>query len=136
MKPKTSARAVGIIPARYDSTRFPGKLLASLGSYTVLERVYRQAQGAGKLDELWVATDDDRIRETVRSFGGRVLVTSSRPRTGSEIPLPEIDGCQLGGRVLNRDRTAPPGQGLERPESAWLGNHEQPLSPAVAGQRQ
>ncbi len=77
-------RAVGIIPARWDATRFPGKLLARLGGRTVIEHVYRRASQAGELDSLRVATDDLRIAREVEGFGGKVIVTSSRPRTGTE----------------------------------------------------
>lgn len=64
---------IGIIPARYASTRFPGKPLAMLGGKTVIERVYRQAKQA--LDKVVVATDDERIREAVIAFGGEVVMT-------------------------------------------------------------
>ena len=66
---------VGIIPARYASTRFPGKPLALLDGVPVIERVYRRVSQA--LDEVCVATDDDRIADAVRGFGGRVTMTSS-----------------------------------------------------------
>ena len=58
---------IGIIPARYASTRFPAKPLAILGGKTVIERVYRQVEGV--LDEVCVATDDERIMDTVQAFG-------------------------------------------------------------------
>jgi len=77
-------RAIGIIPARYEASRFPGKLLASLGGRTVIEHVYRRSRQAGKLDEVYVATDDDRIELAVRSFGGNVIRTTSLPTTGTE----------------------------------------------------
>ncbi len=77
-------RAIGIIPARYGATRFPGKLLASLGDCTVIEHVYRRSRQAGLLDEIYVATDDDRIARAVKSFGGNLIRTSSDPITGTE----------------------------------------------------
>jgi len=77
-------RAIGIIPARYEATRFPGKLLATLGNRTVIEHVYRCSRQARKLDEIFVATDDDRIARAVKSFGGNVIRTSSDPTTGTE----------------------------------------------------
>ncbi len=80
----TEKRAIGIIPARYEASRFPGKLLADLGGKTVIEHVYRRAGEAKLLDEILVATDDGRIREAVETFGGRVVMTSSNPRTGTE----------------------------------------------------
>lgn len=77
-------RVIGIIPARYAASRFPGKLLASLGGRTVIEHVYRRSQQARQLDEVYVATDDDRIAMAVKSFGGNVIRTSSKPATGTE----------------------------------------------------
>lgn len=65
---------LAIIPARYASTRFPGKPLARLGGKPVIQRVYEQV--AGVLDDAVVATDDERIRDAVRAFGGRVEMTS------------------------------------------------------------
>lgn len=73
---------IGIIPARYASTRFPGKPLADLGGMTVIERVYRQA--SIELDDVWVATDDSRIFSAVESFGGKVVMTSPDHRSGTD----------------------------------------------------
>lgn len=71
-----------IIPARYASTRFPGKPLAKLGGKTVIQRVYEQV--AAVLPNVAVATDDDRIADSVRAFGGRVVMTSSDHRSGTD----------------------------------------------------
>jgi GTP:adenosylcobinamide-phosphate guanylyltransferase len=60
---------IAIIPARYASTRFPGKPLALLGGKTVIQRVYEQASAI--LDEAYVATDDERIYQAVEAFGGK-----------------------------------------------------------------
>ena len=57
---------IGIIPARYASTRFPAKPLAMLGGKRVIERVYTQV--AGQLDDVWVATDDERIEHAVKDL--------------------------------------------------------------------
>lgn len=73
---------VGIIPARYASTRFPGKPLAMIGGMPMIERVYRQASKA--LDHVCVATDDSRIYECVRSFGGQVVMTRSDHKCGTD----------------------------------------------------
>lgn len=73
---------IAIIPARYASTRFPGKPLARLGGKPVIERVYEQV--AGVLDDAVVATDDERIRDAVRAFGGRVEMTSPDHRSGTD----------------------------------------------------
>lgn len=73
---------IAIIPARYASTRFPGKPLALLGGKPVIRRVYEQV--ARVLDEVLVATDDERIRCAVEAFGGRVVMTSPDHRSGTD----------------------------------------------------
>ncbi len=73
---------IAIIPARYASTRFPGKPLARLGGKTVIERVYEQV--CGTLDDAVVATDDRRIFDAVRAFGGKVEMTSTEHRSGTD----------------------------------------------------
>ena len=71
-----------IIPARYASTRFPGKPLAILGGKTVIQRVYEQAVSV--LDDAYVATDDERILQTVEAFGGRAVMTRSDHKSGTD----------------------------------------------------
>ena len=73
---------IGIIPARYASTRFPGKPLAELCHKTVVHRVYEQASKA--LDTVVVATDDERIYDAVESFGGKVVMTRPDHKCGTE----------------------------------------------------
>lgn len=73
---------IGIIPARYASTRFPGKPLAMLGDKTVIQRVYERASMA--LDEVTVATDDEGIYDVVISFGGKAIMTSTEHRSGTD----------------------------------------------------
>lgn len=73
---------LGIIPARYASTRFPAKPLAMLGGKTVIQRVYEQVVGI--LDDAYVATDDERIENTVKAFGGKVVMTSVRHKSGTD----------------------------------------------------
>ena len=68
----TKLKFLGIIPARYASTRFPAKPLAMLGGKAVVQRVYEQV--VASLDETYVATDDERIAEAVRAFGGKVVL--------------------------------------------------------------
>src|SRR5438093_13465714 len=74
--PKAAMHAVGVIPARYQSSRFPGKPLALIGGKALVERVFERARGASRIDRLVVATDDARIAEAVRAFGGDALMTS------------------------------------------------------------
>lgn len=73
---------IAIIPARYASTRFPGKPLAVLGGKTVIQRVYEQAVSI--LPEAYVATDDDRIFQAVESFGGRAVMTRADHKSGTD----------------------------------------------------
>lgn len=73
---------IGIIPARFASTRFPGKPLAMLGGRTVIQRVYEQATAI--LDEAYVATDDERIYQAVEQFGGRAIMTRADHKSGTD----------------------------------------------------
>lgn len=73
---------LGIIPARYASTRFPSKPLALLGGKTIIQRVYEQVVNV--LDDIYVATDDKRIETAVREFGGKVIMTSVHHKSGTD----------------------------------------------------
>ena len=73
---------LGIIPARYASTRFPGKPLALLGQKPMIQRVYESA--SSRFEHLLVATDDARIYDAVLAFGGKVVMTSTDHRSGTE----------------------------------------------------
>lgn len=73
---------IGIIPARYGSSRFPGKPLATIGGVTMIERVWRQVKKV--LDEAVVATDDARIYDSVIDFGGNAVMTSTEHRSGTD----------------------------------------------------
>lgn len=82
IKKESNMKFIGIIPARYASTRFPAKPLAMLGGKPVIQRVYEQV--AGVLDEAYVATDDERIEAAVRAFGGKVVMTSVNHKSGTD----------------------------------------------------
>ncbi len=73
-----------VIPARYASSRFPGKPLAMIEGKTMIQRVYEQASKASSLNEVVVATDDARILEHVIDFGGKAVLTSLNHRNGTE----------------------------------------------------
>ncbi len=75
-------KVIAIIPARYASTRFPGKPLAILGGKTVIRRVWEQVSRV--IDDVAVATDDRRIAEAVEAFGGRAVITSPDHRSGTD----------------------------------------------------
>ena len=75
---------VGIIPARYGSSRLPGKPLSDIHGETLVERVPARACVARSLDRVLVATDDERIAAAVRGFGGEVALTSPRHPSGTD----------------------------------------------------
>jgi 3-deoxy-manno-octulosonate cytidylyltransferase (CMP-KDO synthetase) len=77
-------RILGIIPARYASTRFPGKPLADINGKTMIQRVYEQAKKCKQLTEVIVATDDKRIESAVKKFKGKVVMTSSKHESGTD----------------------------------------------------
>jgi 3-deoxy-manno-octulosonate cytidylyltransferase (CMP-KDO synthetase) len=73
---------LGIIPARYASTRFPGKPLADMNGKPMIQRVYEQV--VDSVDAICVATDDERIRKAVEAFGGNVVMTSPNHQSGTD----------------------------------------------------
>jgi len=77
-------KAVAIIPARYDSTRFPGKPLALLHGKTIIQRVYEQVNASNLIESVWIATDDRRIYDAVTAFGGRAVMTSADHVCGTD----------------------------------------------------
>jgi len=77
-------RVLGVIPARYASTRFPGKPLASLGDRSIVEEVWSRARRAQRVDRLVVATDDQRIVDACESFDAEVLLTDAAHPSGTD----------------------------------------------------
>lgn len=82
MKELHGLHFAGIIPARYASSRFPGKPLARIGDKTMIQMVYERASRL--LETLFVATDDERISNNVSDFGGRVIMTSAHHQSGTD----------------------------------------------------
>jgi 3-deoxy-manno-octulosonate cytidylyltransferase (CMP-KDO synthetase) len=80
----TTSSVVAIIPARYQSSRFPGKALADLGGRPMIEHVCRRAAMASRVDAVIVATDDARIADAVRAFGGQAWTTRADHATGTD----------------------------------------------------
>ncbi len=76
-------KAVAIIPARYDSSRLPGKVLKDIAGKSMIERVYNQTKQAKNIDQVIVATDDQRIFNHVEDFAGQVVMTGKHP-TGTD----------------------------------------------------
>ena len=87
---------IAVIPARYASTRFPGKPLAVLGGKTVIQRVYEQAVSV--LPEAYVATDDERIFQAVEAFGGRAVMTRADHKSGTDRIEEAVEKIEEGGK--------------------------------------
>lgn len=92
-------RYVAIIPARYASTRFPGKPLAMLGGMTVIQRVYSQV--SKQMDATWVATDDQRIFDHVRSWHGNVVMTSPEHKSGTDRIEEAMEKIESAGETFD-----------------------------------
>jgi len=93
-------KAVGIIPARYGSTRFPGKPLADLSGKPLIQHVVERAMGAKLLTEVLVATDDERILRAVETFGGKAYITSRDHPSGTD-RVAEVARCLRSPLVVN-----------------------------------
>lgn len=93
---------LAIIPARYASTRFPGKPLVEINGKSMIKRVYEQVQKADLVSEQIVATDDQRIFDHVLSFGGKAIMTSSEHQSGTDRcaeVVEQMDGFDLAVNV-------------------------------------
>jgi 3-deoxy-manno-octulosonate cytidylyltransferase (CMP-KDO synthetase) len=77
-------KVLGIIPSRYESVRFPGKPLIDIAGKSMIRRVYEGAAKSSLIDQVIVATDDQRIFEEVRSFGGEVMMTDPNHKSGTD----------------------------------------------------
>jgi 3-deoxy-manno-octulosonate cytidylyltransferase (CMP-KDO synthetase) len=86
---------IGIIPARYASTRFPGKPLIDIAGKSMIQRVYEQVKKSRLIREVIVATDDDRIEKAVSAFGGKVCMTSTEHQSGTDRCAEVVDKLQL-----------------------------------------
>ncbi len=84
MMTKPSRTVTVVIPARYGSSRFPGKPLVELNGKPMIQHVYEQATACRAVSEVLVATDDERIKQAVERFGGRVIVVAGDYRTGTD----------------------------------------------------
>jgi 3-deoxy-manno-octulosonate cytidylyltransferase (CMP-KDO synthetase) len=120
---------VAIIPARYGSTRLPGKPLAMIGGKPMIQHVYQSAAKAKILDRVIVATDDRRIEAAVKNFGGEVMMTSPKHASGTDrlaevarklkadllvnvqgdLPFIHVDTITLAVEPLRRNRSIPMG---------------------------
>ena len=93
-------KATAIIPARYGSTRLPGKALLDIGGKSLIQRVYERTRAASLVERVVVATDDPRISEVVEAFGGEALMTSPDHRSGTD-RVAEAAGMTGGGIIVN-----------------------------------
>ena len=96
----SSPNAVVVIPARYGSTRLPGKPLVSLAGKPMIQRVYERAKLAQRVNRVIVATDDDRIVKAVQEFGGEARMTRPDHRTGTE-RVAEVAAHEAGDIFVN-----------------------------------
>ena len=107
-------KIIGIIPARYASTRFPAKPLVDIGGKSMIERVYLQAKKSKSLTDVVVATDDERIVLHVKSFGGKVVMTSETHQSGTDRCFEAVNTfCPEADLVINIQGDEPfiqPGQ--------------------------
>src|SRR5467141_2834104 len=96
----SSPQVVVVIPARYGSTRLPGKPLVSLRGKPMIQRVYERAKMAERADRVIVATDDERIVKAVEGFGGEARITRTEHRTGTE-RVAEVAAREQGDVFVN-----------------------------------
>src|SRR3954447_4272913 len=99
-------KAVIVIPARYGSTRFPGKPLVPIAGISLIQRVYDRAKHSRRADAVYVATDDDRIFDHVKNFGGKVVRPEGDFQTGTDriaaaLPLIEQREQQTFDAIVN-----------------------------------
>lgn len=107
-------KKIAIIPARYSSSRFPGKPLALICGKPMIQHVYERVSKVQELDDVYVATDDRRILDTVEDFGGKALMTSDAHRCGTDriAECVRILGLECDDLILNIQGDEP----LIRPE--------------------
>src|ERR1700719_5358366 len=102
----SSPNVVVVIPARYGSTRLPGKPLVSLAGKSMIQRVYDRAKMAQRVNRVIVATDDDRIVKAVQEFGGEARMTRPDHRTGTE-RVAEVAAHESGDVFVNAQGDEP-----------------------------
>lgn len=91
---------IGIIPARYNSKRLPGKPLLDICGKTIVERVYQQAEAAKVLDRIIVATDDERVMREVKKFGGEVLLVRGQFNSGTDRVAATVSRLRLSSSAI------------------------------------
>lgn len=92
---------IGVIPARYQSSRLPGKPLCDIGGKTLIQRVWEQTSKAEKLSRVIIATDDNRIEEACKGFGAEIIMTSDKHTNGSERLAEVITNLQTASQEID-----------------------------------
>ena len=100
MNVSSSQKTLAIIPARYSSTRFPGKPLVDIAGKPMIQHVWERVRQTPSIDQILVATDDERILDTVRNFGGDGVLTSKKHETGTDRIVEVVQEISCG-LVLN-----------------------------------
>ena len=95
------AAAIAIIPARFNSTRFPGKPVVEIDGKPLIEHVYRRVERASLVSRILVATDDQRIAEAVQRFGGTVVMTRNDHSSGTDRLAEVAENLDLEALVVN-----------------------------------
>jgi len=94
-------KVLAIIPARYASSRFPGKPLIDINGKSMIQRVYEQASKSDSLNKVVVATDDDRIKSAVEAFNGNVMMTSENHKSGTDRCNEVVESLRLKNQSFN-----------------------------------
>lgn len=97
----TTPHIIGILPARWGSTRFPGKPLHLLAGKPLIQHVWERCKACARLDDVIVATDDDRIRDAVLGFGGKVTMTSRDHPTGTDRIAEAVRTLPAATHIIN-----------------------------------
>ena len=97
----TNTHVIGMIPARWASTRFPGKPLHNIAGKPLLQHVWERCQNCSKLDRIIVATDDERISDLAKQFGAEVVLTSTNHTTGTDRLAEAISHFPHGSHIIN-----------------------------------
>lgn len=120
---KDGEKIVCIIPARYDSSRFPGKVLYKFDGQSILERVYNRAKRIKILSDIYIATDSPKIAKASNQFGAKVIMTSKNCASGSDraAEAAEKIDCSI---IVNIQADEPflPGEAVEAPLKLLKGN--------------
>ena len=115
-------KVIGVIPARYGSSRFPGKVLADLGGKPMIQWVYEQSGKSKTLDQLFIATDDERVLKAVEKFGGNAVMTKSDHQSGTDRIAEAVEKIETDIIVnIQGDLVSPSGQ--HPPEIHELNQH-------------